>query len=210
MTGGKAAGDHCYTLTLTDRCSGWTAIVPVPSRAQVYVFAALTRVLTHLPFPVLVLHSDNGSEFINNELRRFCDAHGIRFTPEPFGPRRGVLSVPVRTTRMTTVTWRARTGLWSADAWDTTGSIQRVSSLTCSSWRPCLLAVPTSSNPPWPSWRRSGLGAGSRRSTVLPSLPCTDSSGRGPGYLPRSRDTPDHFAMILDDVTTHTFTMILR
>ena len=33
--GGKAAGDHCYTLTVTDRCSGWTAIAPVPSRAQV-------------------------------------------------------------------------------------------------------------------------------------------------------------------------------
>lgn len=78
--GGKEAGDHCYTLTVTDRCSGWTEIVPVPSRAQVYVFEALTAVLTHLPFPVLVLHSDNGSEFINNELRRFCDAHGIRFT----------------------------------------------------------------------------------------------------------------------------------
>jgi len=78
--GGKAAGDHCYTLTVTDRCSGWTQIVAVPSRAQVVVFAALTTVLTSLPFPVLVLHSDNGSEFINNELRRFCDAHGIRFT----------------------------------------------------------------------------------------------------------------------------------
>jgi len=78
--GGKEAGDHCYTLTITNRCSGWTEIVPVPSRAQVVVFAALTSVLTHLPFPVQLLHSDNGSEFINDELRRFCDAHGIRFT----------------------------------------------------------------------------------------------------------------------------------
>ena len=78
--GGKAAGDHCYTLTVTDRCSGWTAIVPVPSRAQVFVFDALTRVLKDLPFPVLVLHSDNGVEFINDELRRFCDAHSIHFT----------------------------------------------------------------------------------------------------------------------------------
>src|SRR5450756_804113 len=87
MEGGKEAGDHCHTLTVTDRCSGWTEIVPVPSRAQVFVFTALTHVLTSLPFPVQLLHSDNGSEFINNELRRFCDAHGIRFTPEPFGPR---------------------------------------------------------------------------------------------------------------------------
>jgi len=157
--GGKAAGDHGYTLTVTDRCSGWTEIVPVPSRAQVVVFTALTHVLTSLPFPVLVLHSDNGSEFINDELRRFCDAHGIRFTPEPFCPRRGALSVPVPTTRTTTVTWRARTGPWSAGAWDTDGSIRRVSLLTCNSWRPSLLSVPTSSNPPWLFRRRSGQGS---------------------------------------------------
>src|SRR5450756_1105497 len=54
----KATGDHCYTLTVTDRRPWWTAIVPVPSRAQVYVFAALTTVLSHLPFPVLVLHAE--------------------------------------------------------------------------------------------------------------------------------------------------------
>jgi transposase InsO family protein len=78
--GGKATGDHCYTLTVTDRCTGWTEIVPVPNRAQVHVFAALTGVLAHLAFPVQVLHSDNGSEFINDELRRYCDTAGIRFT----------------------------------------------------------------------------------------------------------------------------------
>ena len=78
--GGKATGDHCYTLTVTDRCSGWTEIVPVPNRAQVYVFDALTIVLSHLPFQVLILHSDNGSKFINDELRRFCEAHSIHFT----------------------------------------------------------------------------------------------------------------------------------
>ena len=54
----KATGDHCYTLTVTDRRPWWTAIVPVPSRAEVYVFAALTTVLSHLPFPVLVLHAE--------------------------------------------------------------------------------------------------------------------------------------------------------
>jgi transposase InsO family protein len=78
--GGRATGDHCYTLTVTDRCTGWTEIVPVPSRAQVYVVAALTGVLAHLAFPVKVLHSDNGSEFINDELKRYCDTAGIRFT----------------------------------------------------------------------------------------------------------------------------------
>jgi hypothetical protein len=85
--GEKVAGD----LTphhVTDRCSGWTEIVPIPSRAQVVVFAALTMVLSHLPFPfpVLVLHSEGGSEFINDQLRRFCDAHGIRSIRLPSVP----------------------------------------------------------------------------------------------------------------------------
>ena len=165
--GGKEAGDHCYTLTITDRCSGWTEIVPVPSRAQVVVFAALTSVLTHLPFPVQLLHSDNGSEFINDELRRFCDAQGIRFTPEPFCPRRGALSVPAPTTRMTTATWRARTGPSSAGVWATEGSIPRVSLQTCNSWRPSLPDVPMYSSPPWTFRKRYGQAARSRRGTML-------------------------------------------
>src|SRR5450830_748303 len=193
--GGKAAGDHCYTLTVTDRCSGWTEIVPVPSRAQVVVFAALTSVLTHLPFPVQLLHSDNGSEFINDELRRFCDAHGIRFTPEPFGPRRGALSVPVPTTKTTTVTWRARTGPSSAGAWAIDGSIPRVSSQTFSSWRPCLPGVPTSSSPPWPSSRRSGPGSTpqerpSHWTNMLGGLGPKGSGQQDPEEIPYSPHSP--------------------
>jgi len=61
--GGKAAGDHCYTFTVIDRCSRWTTIVPVPSRAQVYVFEALTTVLHDLPFAVQLLHQLGVSTF---------------------------------------------------------------------------------------------------------------------------------------------------
>src|SRR5450759_3559421 len=77
------------------------------------------------------------------------------------------LPVPVPGTRMTTATWRARTGPWYGEAWATAGSIRRVSLLTCNSWRPSLLSVPISSNPPWLSSRRSGSGARSRRGTML-------------------------------------------
>ncbi|HEX7607846.1 MAG TPA: DDE-type integrase/transposase/recombinase [Candidatus Cryosericum sp.] len=116
--GGKVAGDRCYTLTVTDRCSGWTEIVPVSSHAQAYVFAALTTALSHLPSPVLVLHSDNGSEFINDELRRFCDAHGIRFTRSR--PWHKNDNCYVESKNWTLV----------RSVWDTAGSIHRVSSLT--------------------------------------------------------------------------------
>ncbi|RIE15489.1 hypothetical protein [Candidatus Cryosericum septentrionale] len=45
--------------------------------------------------------------------------------------------------------------------------------------------------PSWPSWRRSGQGAGSRRGTVLPSLSCT-----GSWRLPRSAIRPRHASCI--------------
>ena len=42
------------------------------NKAQVHVFAALTDVVEHLPFPIRGIDSDNGSEFINDQLFRYC------------------------------------------------------------------------------------------------------------------------------------------
>jgi len=49
----------------------------------------------------------------------------------------------------------------------------------------------------------------------LPAAGYRDPAGTAPqedqpGHLPRSRDTPDNFVMILGDAMTHTFTMILK
>jgi hypothetical protein len=47
-------------------------------------------VIFHLPFLVQLLRSNNGSEFAVDEVKRFCDATGIRFTRS----RACVLSCP--------------------------------------------------------------------------------------------------------------------
>jgi len=78
--GGNLRGEHAFTLTVTDIATGWTENRSVPNKAQVHVFAALTDVVEHLPFPVLGIDSDNGSEFINNELFRSCQGQGLKFT----------------------------------------------------------------------------------------------------------------------------------
>lgn len=78
--GGSAFGDFCQTLTLTDVATAWTEAVAVKNKAQVHVFAALEQVRSQLPFPLLGLDSDNGSEFINHELLRYCHDHRISFT----------------------------------------------------------------------------------------------------------------------------------
>lgn len=78
--GGVSAGDYCQTLDLTDVATTWTETVAVRNKAQARVFAALQKVRKNLPFPLLGLDSDNGSEFINDELLRYCQQQQITFT----------------------------------------------------------------------------------------------------------------------------------
>jgi transposase InsO family protein len=78
--GGNPRGEFCFTLTVTDIASGWTENRAVRNKAQVHVFAALTDVVEHLPFPIRGIDSDNGSEFINNQLFRYCRDHQLKFT----------------------------------------------------------------------------------------------------------------------------------
>lgn len=72
--------DHAWTLTFTDVHSGWTECVAVRNKAQVHVFAAIQTARQRLPFPLLGLDSDNGSEFINDQLLRYCEQEKITFT----------------------------------------------------------------------------------------------------------------------------------
>ena len=78
--GGLALGDYCQTLDLTDICTGWTETEAVPNKAQVWVFEAIQTIRGRLPFPLLGLDSDNGSEFVNKELLRYCQKERLTFT----------------------------------------------------------------------------------------------------------------------------------
>src|SRR5258706_1691017 len=64
--GGMGVGDYAQTLDMTDVCTGWTETIAVPNKAQVWVFAAINKARGRLPFPLLGIDSDNGSEFINH------------------------------------------------------------------------------------------------------------------------------------------------
>jgi len=52
----------------------------VRNKAQVFVFAALKEIRENLPFPLLGIDSDNGSEFINKYLVEYCDKQKLSFT----------------------------------------------------------------------------------------------------------------------------------
>ncbi len=78
--GGSAMGEHCYTLTVTDIATGWTENRSVRNKAQKWVFAALLQIRAVFPFPIIGIDSDNGSEFINWHLLRWCEQEKITFT----------------------------------------------------------------------------------------------------------------------------------
>jgi hypothetical protein len=78
--GGDARGDFCQTLDVTDVCTGWTETRAVRNKAQFWVFKALTHIRRNLPCPLLGIDSDNGGEFINHHLFRYCEQEHITFT----------------------------------------------------------------------------------------------------------------------------------
>ncbi len=78
--GQRAEGAFLYTLVLTDVATGWTECLPLLHRGQHAVIQALDRARQLLPFPLLGLDTDNGGEFLNEELLAYCRREQITFT----------------------------------------------------------------------------------------------------------------------------------
>ena len=78
--GESTAGDYVNTLDVTDICTGWTETAAVLNKAQIHVSNALKAIETKQPFAFKGIDSDNGSEFINHHLYRWCKERGIVFT----------------------------------------------------------------------------------------------------------------------------------
>jgi hypothetical protein len=78
--GNTTEGQYLNTLTCTDICTGWTDVSALPQRSQQAVSEAIHRMRQRLPFPLLGIDSDNGSEFINDLLYRYCLDEQITFT----------------------------------------------------------------------------------------------------------------------------------
>lgn len=79
-SGNSAGGDFCHTLNLTDIHTTWTESCGVLGKSQQAVGGALEEIRQDLPFVLRGIDSDNGSEFINDHLYRYCQAQGIQFT----------------------------------------------------------------------------------------------------------------------------------
>lgn len=79
-SGNSGQGEFAHSLNLTDIHSGWTESRALLGKSQVAVQQALDEIEGVLPFRLLGLDSDNGSEFINWHLKRWCDDKKIQLT----------------------------------------------------------------------------------------------------------------------------------
>lgn len=78
--GGDNNGAFFFTLDATDVATGWTEAITVRSKGERIVAAGLEELWPRFPFHVAGIHSDNGSEFINYHLARWCETRKITFT----------------------------------------------------------------------------------------------------------------------------------
>jgi hypothetical protein len=78
--GGVIDSHHAFTLNATDVASGWNSSTALKNKAQVWTLEGVQKIRAKLPFPLLGLDSDNGSEFINESLFGYCQKEQITFT----------------------------------------------------------------------------------------------------------------------------------
>ena len=78
--GGNSSGDFIQSLNFTDIATCWDITAACKNKAQVHVFRAIRAIIARFPFIILGIDSDNGSEFINGIMLRYCIEKKITFT----------------------------------------------------------------------------------------------------------------------------------
>jgi transposase InsO family protein len=79
-SGNSASGEFAHTLNVTDIHTTWTESGAVLGRGEEAVQRALNEIAQALPFRLLGVDSDNGSEFINWHLKHWCEQKEIQLT----------------------------------------------------------------------------------------------------------------------------------
>jgi len=121
-SGPSARGEFAYSLNLTDLASGWCESRALLGRGQEAVLAALKAIRATLPFSLLGLHSDNGSEFLNHHLVGYCQHQRIQFTR----------SRPYKkddSARIEQKNWTHVRRLWGWDRYDTPQQVRAMNDL---------------------------------------------------------------------------------
>lgn len=78
--GASASGEFINTLSTTDIAMGWWEGEAFMGRGQERTQQAISNARARYPFPWKEVHPDNGTEFMNWHLYRYCEKEQLAFT----------------------------------------------------------------------------------------------------------------------------------
>lgn len=78
--GSDISGEYIFSLDLTDIATGWTEQAAIWGKGEKETKDHLDKIKQRLPFKLLGLDPDNGGEFINWHMYRYCKKNNITFT----------------------------------------------------------------------------------------------------------------------------------
>jgi len=79
-SGESGYGEFMHSLNFTDIFSQWVETQAVMGKGREGILEAFDKISQRLPFRMLGIDSDNGSEFINHHLWNYCEEREIQFT----------------------------------------------------------------------------------------------------------------------------------
>jgi len=79
-SGDCAEGEFAHSFNLTDIHTTWTETRAVLGKGESGILAGLEEMRQALPFRLQAIDSDNGSEFLNHHVVRYCRTGQIQFT----------------------------------------------------------------------------------------------------------------------------------
>lgn len=79
-SGESLAGSFVYSLNLIDIATGWSEQAAIWGKGERATLEQFKKIQERLPFKVLGIDPDNGSEFINWHMYRHCKKNKINFT----------------------------------------------------------------------------------------------------------------------------------
>ena len=78
--GSTLQGDFAYTVQYTDVATTWTCLAGQWNKGEEATKESMVGIKSRLPFPLLGIDPDSGSEFINWNLKGWCDEEKIAMT----------------------------------------------------------------------------------------------------------------------------------
>jgi transposase InsO family protein len=123
-SGPCAAGEFIHSFNITDIHTGWCETRAIMGKGEAGVVAALEEMRRLMPFRLQAIDSDNGSEFINHHLVRYCEEHQIQFT-------RGRPYKKDDNAHIEQKNWTRVRRIFGWDRYDTAAQLQAMNALYC-------------------------------------------------------------------------------